>query len=258
MGNKIEICYDDKLSYVGQMKNQKFDGEGTLYYNNTGDLYKGNFKDGMKHGLGELQFYSGDKYIGEFFQDQQHGKGKYISNNGYIYNGNFSFGTLLGNGEIRDINNELIYEGEFLNSLPHGFGISYVNGSISYVGKWNQNYYHGHGLLIENNSYRYGVFQEGKLVEQLYKIPQKLQKYINKSIIFDSNINITNYVKPTETNNIYAAYVAPTAPPIYEKDLKQIGTINPILNIQTTPKMSNKINSNDLSIKSIFNPMNIR
>jgi hypothetical protein len=112
MGNKIEICYDDKLSYVGQMKNQKFDGEGTLYYNDTGDLYKGNFKDGMKHGLGELQFYSGDKYIGEFFQDQQHGKGKYISNNGYIYNGNFSFGTLLGDGEIRDINNELIYKDE--------------------------------------------------------------------------------------------------------------------------------------------------
>ena len=113
-------------------------------------------------------------------------------------------------------------------------------------------------MLIENNSYKYGVFQEGKLVEQLYKIPQKLQKYINKSILFDSNINITNYVKPTEINNLYTAYVTPSAPPIYEKDLKQIGTINPILNIQTTPKMSNKINSNDLPIKSIFNPMNIR
>jgi hypothetical protein len=43
------------------------------------------FQNGVKHGLGELQYYNGDKYIGEFYQDVIQGKGKYISNNGYIY-----------------------------------------------------------------------------------------------------------------------------------------------------------------------------
>lgn len=236
MGNKIEICNDDKLSYVGQMKNKKFVGEGTLYYNNSGDLYKGKFKDGLKHGYGELQFYNGDKYIGEFYQDLQHGKGKYITNNGFTYIGNFSVGSLIGNGEIYDINNELIYSGEFLNSLPHGFGISYLNGNIIYVGNWNQNYYHGYGLLIDNNIHKYGLFQEGNLVEQIYKIPKKFHKYINKKILYDSNINITKYITPTE-------------PPLSETI--NIGIINPVLNVQ-------KNSHNNLSDKSFFNPMNIR
>lgn len=258
MGNKIEICYDENLSYVGQIKNQKFDGNGTLYYNESGDLYKGQFKNGLKHGQGELQFYNGDKYVGEFYQDQQHGNGKFTSNNGYIYIGNFSIGTLLGNGEIRNINDELIYEGEFLNSLPHGFGISYINQTVSYVGNWNQNNYHGYGLLIENNKYKYGLFQEGKLIEQIFKIPNKFHKYLKKNILFDGGVNLSNYVKPTEINNLYISNLTPGSPPIVYSQISQFETINPALNIQNLPKKTDKNILNDTPLKNIFNPINIR
>lgn len=260
MGNKIEICYDKKTTYVGQIKNQLFHGDGTLYYNETGDLYKGQFKDGLRQGYGELQYYNGDKYNGDFYQDQPHGKGKYISNNGYIYEGNFCIGTLMDKGQLYNFNNELIYEGEFLNSLPHGFGISYNNGLVSYVGKWNQNYYQGHGLLIENNNYNFGIFQEGILIEKINNIPKKFLKYVNKSktTIFDSNVNVSKASKISNFTQVYPSYVKPSAPPlITENPFNQTTTIpNKIFN------SSNLKNENytkeSSSIKSFFNPINVR
>ena len=127
------------------------------------------FYNGVKHGFGEIQYYNGDKYIGNFYQDMIQGKGTYINNNGYIYEGNFTVGTLLGEGKLFNVNKELLYEGEFLNSLPHGFGKSYCNNLISYVGLWNQNFYHGHGLLIDNNTNKYGLYRQlllSNIVEQ--------------------------------------------------------------------------------------------
>lgn len=260
MGNKVSICCDDNISYVGQIKNKKYHGNGTIYYNDTGNLYKGHFKDGLKHGLGEFQFYNGDKYIGNFYQGEIQGIGKYISTNGYIYEGEFTIGSMFGKGHLYDINNELIYDGEFLNSFPHGFGISYIKNQISYVGYWNQNFYNGHGILFENNSYIYGLFKEGILIEKKDNIPQIFVKYIiqNKKNIYDSNINISKYivtnVKPiievTKEQHIYIPNVpslgSPTTPP---SDI-------------SSPKNSNnniKILCNDKPIiKTVFNPLNIR
>ena len=96
-----------------------------------------------------------------------------------------------------DNNNELLYEGEFLNSLPHGFGMSYNNGKLLYIGKWNNNFYHGYGLLINDDNNKYGLFQEGKLIEEKIHIPLNFQKYINKS---KSKNPIKTNIKPV--NNI--------------------------------------------------------
>jgi hypothetical protein len=274
MGNKVDICHDTKTTFVGQIKNKKFHGQGTLYYNETGDLYKGMFQNGVKHGSGELQYYNGDKYIGDFYQDAIQGKGKYISNNGYIYEGNFTVGTLLGEGKIFNINEELLYEGEFLNSLPHGFGISYLDNSVSYVGLWNRNFYHGHGLLIENTSHKYGLYQKGILIEKINKIPQKFYKYIKKPILYDSNVKLTTNTKskhnfpiqklkpkksilsaniPTSNTIIPAILPTPTPLKIIENPFNCI-LLNPI-------NLKNKVNNifdNKSSEKSTFYPINTR
>lgn len=240
MGNKLDICYGQRTTFIGQIKKQIFHGEGTLYYNDTGDLYKGTFKNGLKHGLGEFHYYNGDKYIGEFYKDEMHGKGKYINNNGYTYEGNFTLGTLLDEGKIFNVNGELLYEGEFINSLPHGFGISYINNTVSYVGMWNQNMYHGHGLLIEDSSHKYGLYQDGFLVEQINKIPKKFYKYINKPQIYDSNINLTKYVDSKQ--NFKYDTLQPSAPPLIVDN-----PVNFIL-----------ANTTQIPLKSTFNPMNTR
>ena len=55
--------YKDK--YVGEIKNGKPDGEGTLYI--TGRrIYVGNFKDGKMNGYGIFSYPNGNRGIGEF------------------------------------------------------------------------------------------------------------------------------------------------------------------------------------------------
>lgn len=243
MGNQINICHNNNVSYVGQIKNNKYHGNGTIYYIDTGNLYKGQFKKGQKHGFGEFQFYNGDKYIGNFFQDEIQGVGKYISTNGYIYEGEFTIGSMVGKGKMYNINNELIYDGEFLNSFPHGFGISYSKNQILYVGQWSQNLYNGHGILFDNISYKYGMFREGELIEKIDKIPKKYIKYIDKTKkeLCSSNINISKYVS---TNS------------------RCIGDINKSQNAylelpHNTSLQHNKTNNKPI-IKSVFNPLNVR
>jgi hypothetical protein len=289
MGNKLDIRHDAKTTYVGEMKNQKFHGTGTLYYIETGDLYKGLFSKGLKHGWGEMHYYSGDKYIGEFYHGEVQGKGKYFNNNGYVYEGIFTVGSLLGQGSIHNINNELVYEGEFLNSLPHGFGISYLDGKVLYVGKWNQNVYHGHGLLIDNDVHKYGLFQDGILFEQINKIPQKLYRYINGANPHDSNINLTknlgqnfksvpnfksklftniNPVNPTNPANP-ANPANPSNPSNSRRILQSIdqhiienpfnrALLNPIIASFNQSDANHLTGTDPNSVKTIFNPTNTR
>ena len=261
MGSKQDICYTERTTFVGQIKNEIFHGEGTLYHNDTGNVYKGEFKNGLKHGFGELHYYSGDKYIGEFYQDVIQGNGKYINNNGYIYEGQFTFGSLLGDGKIFNVSDELLYEGEFLNSLPHGFGKSYLNGTINYIGMWHQNYYHGYGLLIEDFDNKYGLYQGGILAEQINNIPPKFYKYINKNQkqIYDSDINLSKYkksqLKPKYSVLASTIPTTSTHTQIVENPFNCV-LLNPINQVQTAN--NNDFVSTGNALKSTFNPMKTR
>jgi hypothetical protein len=226
MGNKQSIHYKGDLSYVGQTKRRSFHGDGKLYDNVSGDLYNGNFKKGLKEGVGELHFYDGNKYVGNFFKDEIHGNGMYICNNGYVYEGEFVLGYLMGKGKIYDIDGCLLYEGDFINNYPHGFGVSYHNNKIKYVGKWNQNLYHGCGILYENGNPMYGLFVEGELVEKLNKIPSQLVSLLKQHKLYDPNVNLTNLVE-----NVEVEYV-----PKNNNDNNKVQLFSPINNPINRPK----------------------
>jgi hypothetical protein len=172
--------------------------------------------------------------------DDMHGDGVYFSNNEIIYKGNFTFGNLIGNGQMYNINDELIYNGEFLNGMPHGFGISYNIKQIRYICNWNQNFYNGYGLLIENNINKYGLFREGDLVEQINKIPKKFLKYLTNKELYDSNINLSKYTQPH------------TPPLIENMHICQ----NKAFNLTNMQSIDNK--SNNTTVKTVYNPLNIR
>ena len=53
----------------------------TINYPN-GDIYKGEIKDGKKHGQGTLTKDDGSKYVGEWKNGETHGLGTYIYANG--------------------------------------------------------------------------------------------------------------------------------------------------------------------------------
>lgn len=61
-----------------------------------GNVYKGDYLNGKRHGNGLLVYANGDSYKGEFHFDLPHGRGKYISNDGgNIYKGIWNKGILV-------------------------------------------------------------------------------------------------------------------------------------------------------------------
>lgn len=74
--------------YKGNFKNNVFNGKG-LFINKTGDYYLGNWENGESKGKGELVMKSGTKYTGDFAENKKQGTGTEIYNSGDIFEGEF-------------------------------------------------------------------------------------------------------------------------------------------------------------------------
>ena len=61
-------------------------------------IYKGEKKDGNKHGQGKITYTDGSEYIGEFKDDYKDGFGIYSFPNGNIYKGAFKEDLPNGKG----------------------------------------------------------------------------------------------------------------------------------------------------------------
>jgi len=87
---KIEpeiFCYDDDgENYAGEFKDGKRNGTGTYTYR-TGAKYVGQWKDGDQDGQGTFTWPSGDKYVGEWKDGAQHGTGAFIKADGTVKEG---------------------------------------------------------------------------------------------------------------------------------------------------------------------------
>jgi hypothetical protein len=92
---KQETCLNSK-DYVGECKDGKRHGQGTLIYGETGRKYVGEFKNGEQHGQGTATFPNGEIYVGEFKDGRFHGKGTITLKDGTETIGIFK------NGELRE------------------------------------------------------------------------------------------------------------------------------------------------------------
>ena len=63
---KKTLIFPDETKYVGEVKNGKPHGQGTLTYPDKGGKYVGQWRNGKYHGQGELTFWNGDKLKGNF------------------------------------------------------------------------------------------------------------------------------------------------------------------------------------------------
>ena len=101
----------------------------------NGDHYVGNIKDGKRNGRGTMHYADGRKYVGEWKNDKWHGKGIFYHANGAIYKGGFKDDKYHGQA-IYLGNNGDKYEGEFKDGLINGYGIyEWANGD-RYEGEW--------------------------------------------------------------------------------------------------------------------------
>ncbi len=128
--------YADGDMYVGNFVDGLFQGEGTFYYAN-GDIYTGSWKMNRRHGKGSLKWAeTGIEYSGQWKDDRPDGKGTLTYPDGAKYIGEFKDGCLEGQGTFTWADGSK-YKGQWKECKKHGKGILYnPDGSIEHNGTW--------------------------------------------------------------------------------------------------------------------------
>ncbi|KAF4149226.1 MORN repeat domain-containing protein [Phytophthora infestans] len=132
-------------SYTGQWRANRFHGRG-VYVNSEGDVYDGEWCDGVRHGAGKLTVASpemtrhGDvvQYVGEWMEGKLHGIGSCKYKDGSEYSGAFNQGKRHGNGIHVMVSGDR-YEGQWWQGLRHGQGVSFSKSSgTTREGTWKR------------------------------------------------------------------------------------------------------------------------
>ena len=116
-----EIHFKNGVKYLGCVSDDKFNGYGKLYRSCSCLFYRGNFKDNLFHGIGELFSNYGDYYKGEFYNGYANGFGKIKWINKSYYEGYIEENLLNGSGTINYYNGSF-YKGEFKKGSKMGKG----------------------------------------------------------------------------------------------------------------------------------------
>ncbi len=74
--------------YRGDWKENEIQGRGQHEFAN-GDTYKGEFNRNMFDGAGTYTWADGSSYVGQWYKNKMHGMGTFTTKNGDRYRGNF-------------------------------------------------------------------------------------------------------------------------------------------------------------------------
>ncbi|XP_047222822.1 MORN repeat-containing protein 4-like [Girardinichthys multiradiatus] len=100
---------------------------GSFTYS-SGDEYHGEWKEGLRHGLGQLIFSDGTCYTGQFENGLFNGCGVLVFPDGSRYEGEFVQGKFQGAGVFIRFNG-MKFEGEFKGGCVDGHGLlTFVDG----------------------------------------------------------------------------------------------------------------------------------
>jgi len=103
----IETNKDKKYIFKGEFVDDKKVGVGMVEYE-SGEKYVGDFKNNYKDGNGKINFENGDSYVGEWRSDFISGKGLYTYKNGDTFNGSWLTERKMGFGILK-IKNKSTY-----------------------------------------------------------------------------------------------------------------------------------------------------
>ncbi len=145
--------------YIGQFRNGRFHGNGTLVWAGGKSNYTGEFEDGELDGMGTLQTEN-FVYTGSFKDNKLDGNGTMKSEKGTVYIGEFENGQFHGRAHYFDSDGNN-YVGGYSKTERHGNGtFTFTSGSV-YSGQWEDNYWNGYGhycplnLTLTENPFRH-------------------------------------------------------------------------------------------------------
>ena len=157
-------CTKDKGVYVGEGKDGKRHGQGTVTYSN-GKKYVGEFKNGKKHGQGTQTWSNGKKYVGEFKNGKRNGQGTMTYSDGRKYVGGVKNGRWHGKGVSTALDGQrwyTFYDGEWKEGAMHGQGklvVTKIDDDGTLLGRWNLGKWKGLTIIGE---FRNGNFWDTK------------------------------------------------------------------------------------------------
>jgi len=94
---KGELLYANGDKYGGLFDHDmEEDSEATLTYCD-GDIFRGGYRKGKRHGHGVYTHSNGDRYEGSYQDDERHGKGVIYFATGDVQQGVWEKGVLLEN-----------------------------------------------------------------------------------------------------------------------------------------------------------------
>ena len=124
-------------------------GVGMYKYNDERGFYSGEYRHGLRHGMG-TEINQQGRFQGKFERDWRRGPGSQVYANGDVYRGPYG-GSRYHNRE------SLIFGDEYTDGLPHGNGkIRFVDGSV-YEGEWKDGVPSGKGKYVAS----VGIVMEG-------------------------------------------------------------------------------------------------
>ena len=147
--NRVKEEYNNGTKYIGEKKNEKFHGFGTLSFPN-GEVYEGEFKENKRNGYGKRFIKKSILiYEGEWSSDKYHGRG-------ILYNPKFKRGGQLGKAVYENFNKLKNhqwekFEGEFVEGKWHGVGILSLADGSKYNGQFTRNKVHGYGGIYKED-----------------------------------------------------------------------------------------------------------
>ena len=109
------------------------------------DEYKGQFVDGLPHGVGTCHYASGAVYNGQWQGGLRHGQGELKDEHGHVYRGGFANGEQAGLGAWHYADGAT-YTGPMLGGLRHGRGVYRAADGAVYDGEWRHGQRNGQGI----------------------------------------------------------------------------------------------------------------
>jgi hypothetical protein len=153
----------------GQVK----DGTGEFMHAN-GALYKGDFKNGIKHGKGWIRFNDGTTYDGDWLEGKRTGKAALYWSHQEYYLGEFLNGELHGQGRYQYANGNR-FDGNWLNGAREGQGSFHWANGDHYFGEWKADKRSGYGRVVyaAPPEWYEGQLEQGELHGQGYDFNER-------------------------------------------------------------------------------------
>ena len=153
--------------YFGYFKNDFFQSGYGKTVNKNGNIYLGEFKEGLANGLGVFTTKGGNVYKGDWIDNKLNGFGYISWDNGKKYSGEINKGIFNGVGELI-FKNGNIFRGELKNGKMHGTGMILYKNNKKYLGEFNEGCKGGYGIMTWPTEEKY----EGSWEKDSFKFGQ--------------------------------------------------------------------------------------